>query len=453
MKHTLIPILALLCPIAAFAQAQPASRSMSAIVNCISKPGGRQECAADTSAGVALIRSTGEAACLLGKNWGYDSNGVWVSDGCGGEFATGSSKEIRAGNEFLGMFEPYGQLRAHLAAFNDDAEVQDNASRIGINFATRGKIKIFAGTEWGVNLVQSDNQFNLGGSSTAGFGALDTVRTPIFSARLGFVGADFGPFGKTAIGKQNAVHYDIASYTTDRFNVFGGQGSMAYVAGTDGGMTGTGRADRVVNYRNQFLKILEVGAQAQFRGDDTGHTTDGYGLSTQVTVLPGVKLGGAYTRTYFSPRAQAEIRNLRANAEYMALGARVDWKFLEFGATFAQQHSGDLVQLPTRDPLIYLPVVYGADGVELYGRARFGPFALVGGFIKQSPDVKDRLLHPDFHTNYFIIGGEWYIAKSAFAYTEAKLDNGSRTATGDPGYSVFTVGLRYDFSWRTSHQR
>ena len=56
-------------------------------------------------------------------------------------------------------------------------------------------------------------------------------------------------WAKSAIGKQNAVHYDIASYTTDRFNVFGGQGTHAYVAGTDGGETGTGRADRIVNYQ------------------------------------------------------------------------------------------------------------------------------------------------------------------------------------------------------------
>jgi hypothetical protein len=70
---------------------------------------------------------------------------------------------------------------------------------------------------------------------------------------VGFVGADFGPFGRVAIGKQNAVHYVIAGYTTDRFNVFGGQGTSSYVAGTDGGATGAGRADRVVNNRNTIF--------------------------------------------------------------------------------------------------------------------------------------------------------------------------------------------------------
>jgi hypothetical protein len=48
--------------------------------------GERQVCAGDTSAGVALVKSTGPAACLLGKTWGYDDKGVWVSNGCNGEF-------------------------------------------------------------------------------------------------------------------------------------------------------------------------------------------------------------------------------------------------------------------------------------------------------------------------------------------------------------------------------
>jgi hypothetical protein len=62
--------------------------------------GGRTQCATDTSAGVALMKSTGEAACLLGKTWGYDDTGIWVADGCSGEFQTGqaASKETeRAG--------------------------------------------------------------------------------------------------------------------------------------------------------------------------------------------------------------------------------------------------------------------------------------------------------------------------------------------------------------------
>jgi hypothetical protein len=58
-------------------------------ITCESQPGERQYCAADMSAGVALVKSTGSAPCLLGKTWGYDNTGVWVADGCSGEFIAG----------------------------------------------------------------------------------------------------------------------------------------------------------------------------------------------------------------------------------------------------------------------------------------------------------------------------------------------------------------------------
>jgi hypothetical protein len=63
--------------------------NQAAVVSCASKPGQRTNCPADTSAGVVLQRSFGEAPCLLGRSWGYDQTGIWVSDGCSGDFITG----------------------------------------------------------------------------------------------------------------------------------------------------------------------------------------------------------------------------------------------------------------------------------------------------------------------------------------------------------------------------
>jgi len=65
-------------------------------ITCSSKPGERNHCAADTSRGVTLLSSTGESACLLGKTWGYDDAGIWVSDGCIGEFAAAQAVDEHA---------------------------------------------------------------------------------------------------------------------------------------------------------------------------------------------------------------------------------------------------------------------------------------------------------------------------------------------------------------------
>ena len=70
---------------------EPPTGAGAAPFVCASEAGQRQHCLADTSSGVLLVRSTGSGACLLGKTWGYDDTGVWVSDGCSGEFAVGTT--------------------------------------------------------------------------------------------------------------------------------------------------------------------------------------------------------------------------------------------------------------------------------------------------------------------------------------------------------------------------
>jgi len=81
-------VTALSCaPASAHAAEQTADPSTDVV--CGSKAGERQTCAADTSTGVTLVRSVGPGACELGRTWGWDAAGIWVSDGCGGEFVVG----------------------------------------------------------------------------------------------------------------------------------------------------------------------------------------------------------------------------------------------------------------------------------------------------------------------------------------------------------------------------
>ena len=79
-------------------------------------------------------------------------------------------------------------------------------------------------------------------------------------------------------------------------------------------------------------------------------------------------------------------------------------------------------------------------------------FGFIGGFIAQLPDSQDPVLNPDFRTRYLILGAEWFLARTAKIYTESKIDIDSVGPMGEAGFSVFTIGFRYDFSWRISHQ-
>ena len=98
LRTAFLILLGALFNVCAQAQQAPTSQSTPIVITCVSKQGERQVCKADTTAGVVLVRSIGDSECLLGKNWGYDDAGVWVSNGCGGEFGVGKvSRQRQAG--------------------------------------------------------------------------------------------------------------------------------------------------------------------------------------------------------------------------------------------------------------------------------------------------------------------------------------------------------------------
>jgi hypothetical protein len=338
-----------------------------------------------------------------------------------------------------------------VSAFQDDAEVQDNATRVGIRFQTRGAIKVIAGAEWGVDLVRASTQFNAGAATSGGFATLEQTTSPVFGARLGYAGLDIGPFGQVAFGKQNSVHYDITSYTTDRFNVFGGQASATYQAGgADGGETGSGRADRVVRYNNKLFKIVELGGQMQFRRAANDHTIDGWGTSAQITFLPGLKAGGSYTRTYWANEIKRTVRGLDGDAQFIAGGVNANWRIIEFGFVFVRQRNGDLVRITDPASTLPIPVVFDAEGQELFARARLGKFALLGGFNNYVPSTWDPAISPDSRVRFGIGGAEWHFSPAGYVYAEIKVDASRDSVRSDP-FNVFSLGFRYDFSWRIGH--
>ncbi len=48
-----------------------------------------RRCPVDTRSGVRLVRQESDAPCVQGRTWGYDRDGVWVSNGCRGRFELG----------------------------------------------------------------------------------------------------------------------------------------------------------------------------------------------------------------------------------------------------------------------------------------------------------------------------------------------------------------------------
>lgn len=73
---------------AAFAVRGNPKTAVASVV-CESNDGARNVCGAETHFGVAMVRQMSESECVLDKSWGFDRDGIWVSNGCRAQFALG----------------------------------------------------------------------------------------------------------------------------------------------------------------------------------------------------------------------------------------------------------------------------------------------------------------------------------------------------------------------------
>jgi hypothetical protein len=72
-------------------------------VRCESFDHRSRYCHADTRYGVRLLRRLSDASCVPGRSWGWNQRGIWVANGCRGEF------EVRTRYRHEDRYPDYGQ--------------------------------------------------------------------------------------------------------------------------------------------------------------------------------------------------------------------------------------------------------------------------------------------------------------------------------------------------------
>lgn len=70
------------------------ARMTSQTIVCESLDGHRHHCSADTTGGVRMTKRMSKSGCDFKRDWGYDSNGVWVANGCRAEFQVRSDTRL-----------------------------------------------------------------------------------------------------------------------------------------------------------------------------------------------------------------------------------------------------------------------------------------------------------------------------------------------------------------------
>lgn len=264
-------------------------------------------------------------------------------------------------------FELYGSARFRYRYVDGgDSVWEDIGSRLGVN----GWQKIadsrwlFARYELGFNLLdelgfdqqqyQPDQEFG---------------RT--FFTRLAYFGYQSDET-IVAYGKNWSTFYQVAAFT-DRFDSMGGEAVGAYNAFTDGGASGTGRADNVLQARLNFgelrdynrQKPLAVNLQVQHGepvpGIENGHYGLGYGLSSIVEVRENFNLGFAWNHAEIDLDTiiPTQRNGISGNMNVMLLGARWFDEHWYIGATVSKSSN-----LQTTDKRVYFDGV----GLELYGQ-------------------------------------------------------------------------------------
>ena len=237
-------------------------------------------------------------------------------------------------------------------------------------------------------------------------------------------------------------------------NIFGGRGSATYNSGTDGGTTGTGRADQAMIYRND-IGAFSFGLQLQARSTTNNYFIDGYGISASYNLTKELKIGTAYMKSLINDDfiENEALLGLDDNPSYFTAGISYASEKLIVSGIFAIQSNGDLFQTIVEQAdstFDSATVIFDATGFELYAKYRLKEFNIIAGFNSYFPDVQKFedvdglvLIDDGFKTEQFILGLEYIPTKFTCIYAEGRIANG-KGPLGIPISDVVAAGLRID---------
>ena len=329
----------------------------------------------------------------------------------------------------------YGSGRVRLSGSDGEVRISDNRSRLGVYGYKffRPHLEIFTRIELGTDLG----------------GTIDDILFPPENPPDNSDGALFLRVGKIGIGttlgdfslgKQWSVFYNVSGYT-DRFAVFGATATGTYNAGTDGGGSGTGRADNSFKY--QSYRKVALGLQAQDNGlipltNDQKYDA-GLGGSLTWEVSQQWSVGAAYNSAFIDELDQELIDlGLTGDSEAGVLGVSYAHEPVYIAATLASHKNQE-----TTDANKFID----AAGGEIYGRYLFSPrWRAIGGANYLRPDNDDPQAG-QYEISSIIFGLQWAYGDTSFRnmlYVEGEL-RGGRNFDGSPQDNALTLGIRYSF--------
>ena len=325
--------------------------------------------------------------------------------------------------------DAYGSLRVATAIDAEGrSEVRNNASRLGLRGEKRlGDFSAFARVEVGINLVANDRVILTGGDPGAPIGQGSQAIT----SRLGLVGIQT-PVGAVSWGKQWSAYYDVAEFT-DQFQVFSGAANGAFGTG-DGGIAGTGRAERAFQYRER-RGPMSVALQVQNRtssANDRGWA-DAYGGSVVFGRSEGLAVGAAYNEVrdgVANPTPNDPL--LGDKAALFGVRYRSDQWYVAGTYSIQRQHTFD-----------DLGRSFDGHGFELAVRRMLAEHWWVeGGYNDLRPDSD----HPgDYHVQFGVGNVVYVFGDASRVFFGFKVEGSRRSDGSRLAESALAAGLNFTF--------
>jgi len=327
--------------------------------------------------------------------------------------------------------DAYGSLRV-AAAWDTKGhrEIRNNATRLGLRGekALTSWLTAFARVEVGVNMVANDRVILVTGDPGVPIGQ----GSQAIASRLGLVGVETRA-GNLSWGKQWSSYYDVAEFT-DVFQVFSGAATGAFAAGTDGGIAGTGRAERAFQYR-ETLGPVSGAVQVQSRSSSPNDRSfaDTWGASIVVDAGRGFGLGAAYNEVRDGVAMPTPNEpQLGDQATLYGLRYRTDRWYAAGSYSVLKQHEVD--DLGRR---------YDGNGFELaLRRILTDRWWLEAGYNDLSPNSN----HPGDYRVRFGVGNAVYrFGDASRVFFGVKIEGSRRSDGSRLAENAIAAGLNYTF--------
>ena len=340
-------------------------------------------------------------------------------------------------------FKLYSSARGRYTVSKDASLLDDGGTRAGVNgeLQFRPRFWLLGRAEIGFNIFNSidllKNAFGQESESDAKA-----------SVRLLYGGVQT-PSSTLIYGKNWSTYYQVAGIT-DRFESFGGDASGTFNAQTDGGPTGTGRADNVLQGRFSIntlpkswrMKPFKLNVQLQ-DGEDIPHVpgakySGSFGISALLETNKEHQIGIAYNHAFVNPDDLDTLRKqgISGDAQAFIIGTRrfADRYYLGTTLSFLEDQE-------TTDKNIY----FDGWGWEVFGSYNIRKkWWLVGGWNTLQPYRYEALAN-NYRLRYGVLGLRYSFDHfRRMFYTEIRVDN-SRNADGSAPGNVYTAGVRWDF--------